>query len=250
MGCGSPVGAHRAEPISPAQSLARRAGVTSTGPPRNGRTKLAGTRRQAAGGSPASCRVVGKRIALKAGARERGRAKGPRADNQAEGGRPSRSRLPAGQGNASLAHEPCASKGDKASGVIQGIGGGQGAPPGSLTVSMQLPRIAQQAKRYPAMGFNNVFHLIAREVLLAASRQPRKSRTPGGTQGRPRRQPTTWTNTSETCTSGCATIGMWHLQSHGHGSRRTMGSRGRPRSRRRPLSAAQHHPTTSLVGIS
>src|SRR5215470_529180 len=25
---------------------------------------------------------------------------------------------------------------------------------------------------------------------------------------------------------------------------------GRPRSRRRPLSATQHHPTTSLVGIS
>jgi RNA-directed DNA polymerase len=51
--------------------------------------------------------------------------------------------------------------------------------PGSLTVSMKLQRIAEQAKRYPAMVFNNVFHLIDREFLLEAYRQTRKSSAPG-----------------------------------------------------------------------
>ena len=38
-----------------------------------------------------------------------------------------------------------------------------GETPSSPTVSMKLQRIAQQAKRYPAMVFNNVLHLIDRE---------------------------------------------------------------------------------------
>jgi RNA-directed DNA polymerase len=54
-----------------------------------------------------------------------------------------------------------------------------GETPGSPTVSMKLQRIAQQAKRYPAMVFNNVFHLIDREFLLEAYRQTRKSSAPG-----------------------------------------------------------------------
>jgi RNA-directed DNA polymerase len=33
---------------------------------------------------------------------------------------------------------------------------------------MQLQRIAQQAKCYPALVCNNVFHLIAREFVLEA----------------------------------------------------------------------------------
>jgi len=44
---------------------------------------------------------------------------------------------------------------------------------------MKLQRIAQQAKRYPEMVFNNVFHLIDREFLLEAYRQTRKSSAPG-----------------------------------------------------------------------
>ena len=44
---------------------------------------------------------------------------------------------------------------------------------------MKLQRIAEQAKRYPAMVFNNVFHLIDREFLLEAYRQTRKSSAPG-----------------------------------------------------------------------
>jgi RNA-directed DNA polymerase len=54
-----------------------------------------------------------------------------------------------------------------------------GDTPGSPTVSMKLQRIAQQAKSYPEMVFNNVFHLIDREFLLEAYRQTRKSSAPG-----------------------------------------------------------------------
>jgi hypothetical protein len=39
---------------------------------------------------------------------------------------------------------------------------------GSPTVSMKLQRMAQQAQRSPAMVFNNVFHLIDRDVLREA----------------------------------------------------------------------------------
>jgi RNA-directed DNA polymerase len=54
-----------------------------------------------------------------------------------------------------------------------------GEPPGSPTVSMKLQRIAQQAKHYPAMVFNNVLHLIDQEFLLEAYRQTRKNSAPG-----------------------------------------------------------------------
>ena len=54
-----------------------------------------------------------------------------------------------------------------------------GETPGSPTVSMQLQRIAQQAKHYPAMVFNNVFHLIDREFLREADHQTHKSSAPG-----------------------------------------------------------------------
>jgi len=54
-----------------------------------------------------------------------------------------------------------------------------GETPGSPTVSMKLQRIAEQAKNYPAMVFNNVFHLIDREFLLEASHQTQKSSAPG-----------------------------------------------------------------------
>ena len=50
---------------------------------------------------------------------------------------------------------------------------------GSPTVSMKLQRIAQQAQRYPAMVFNNVFHLIDRDFLLEAYRLTRKHSAPG-----------------------------------------------------------------------
>jgi RNA-directed DNA polymerase len=54
-----------------------------------------------------------------------------------------------------------------------------GETPGSPTVSMQLQRSAQQAKRYPARVFNNVCHLSDREFWLEAYRQTRKSSAPG-----------------------------------------------------------------------
>ena len=44
---------------------------------------------------------------------------------------------------------------------------------------MKLQKIAQQAKRYPAMVLNNVFHLIDYECLREASRQTCKSSAPG-----------------------------------------------------------------------
>jgi RNA-directed DNA polymerase len=54
-----------------------------------------------------------------------------------------------------------------------------GETPGSPTVSMKLQRIAEQAQRYPAMVFNNVFHLIDRDFLWEAYRQTHKSSAPG-----------------------------------------------------------------------
>jgi group II intron reverse transcriptase/maturase len=44
---------------------------------------------------------------------------------------------------------------------------------------MKLQRIAQQARGYPEMVFNNVFHLIDREFLLEAYHQTQKSSAPG-----------------------------------------------------------------------
>src|SRR5215831_9850458 len=51
--------------------------------------------------------------------------------------------------------------------------------PGSPTISMKLQKIAQQAQRYPAMVFNNVFHLIDRDFLREAYRLTRKHSAPG-----------------------------------------------------------------------
>src|SRR4029453_4283173 len=54
-----------------------------------------------------------------------------------------------------------------------------GETPSSPTVSMKLQRIAQQAKRYLEMVFNNVCHLIDRDFLLEAYRQTQKGSAPG-----------------------------------------------------------------------
>ena len=50
-----------------------------------------------------------------------------------------------------------------------------GDTPGSQTVSMKLQKIAEQAKQYPVMVFNNLYHLIDRDFLMEAFRQTRKS---------------------------------------------------------------------------
>jgi RNA-directed DNA polymerase len=54
-----------------------------------------------------------------------------------------------------------------------------GETPSSPTVSMKLQRLAQQARGYPAMVFNNVLHLIDREFLREAYHQTQKSSAPG-----------------------------------------------------------------------
>ena len=59
------------------------------------------------------------------------------------------------------------------------LGGPMGETPGAPTVSRKLQRMAQQAKRDPAMVFNNVLHWIDREFLREAYRQTRKSSAPG-----------------------------------------------------------------------
>ena len=58
-----------------------------------------------------------------------------------------------------------------------------GETPGAPTVAMQRQKIAEQAQRYPAMVFNKVCHVIDQAFVLAAYRQTRKSRAPGGDQG-------------------------------------------------------------------
>ena len=47
-----------------------------------------------------------------------------------------------------------------------------------------MPRqsMAQQAKRSPKMGCNNVWHVMDREFVLEAYRQTHKSRAPGADQ--------------------------------------------------------------------
>ena len=64
------------------------------------------------------------------GTRERGRANGLLVEPQVEECRPSRERLPAQRGGASLSSEPCGGKHreHKESGVRHGIGGGEGEP--------------------------------------------------------------------------------------------------------------------------
>ncbi len=44
---------------------------------------------------------------------------------------------------------------------------------------MKLQGIANQAQRYPAMVFDNVFHVIDRDFLLEAYRLTRKRSAPG-----------------------------------------------------------------------
>src|SRR5215831_10285770 len=63
MGCCYPVGENRTVQVPPDESLASRSAVNSTCTPSNGRTKLEGTRMQAASLSPEICRVVVRRIA-------------------------------------------------------------------------------------------------------------------------------------------------------------------------------------------
>ena len=48
---------------------------------------------------------------------------------------------------------------------------------------MQLQKMAEQAKRYPAMVLNNVCHWIDCECLREASRQTWKSSAPGVDKG-------------------------------------------------------------------
>src|SRR6266705_592958 len=54
-----------------------------------------------------------------------------------------------------------------------------GETPGSPTGSMKLQSIATQAKRYPEMVFDNVFHRLDRAFLLEAYRLTRKDSAPG-----------------------------------------------------------------------
>ena len=54
-----------------------------------------------------------------------------------------------------------------------------GDTPGSPTISMKLQSIAEQARRYPEMVFNNVFHLIDGDFLREAYRRTRKDSAPG-----------------------------------------------------------------------
>ena len=54
-----------------------------------------------------------------------------------------------------------------------------GDTPGSQTVSTKLQKVAEQAKRYPEMVFNNVYHLIDCDFLHEAYRQTRKDSAAG-----------------------------------------------------------------------
>ena len=54
-----------------------------------------------------------------------------------------------------------------------------GDTPGSQTVSTKLQKVAEQARRYPEMVFNNVYHLIDRDFLHEAYRQTSKDSAAG-----------------------------------------------------------------------
>jgi len=54
-----------------------------------------------------------------------------------------------------------------------------GDTPGSPTISTQLQRIARQAECYPEMVFDNLYHLINYDLLMAAYRRTRKDGAPG-----------------------------------------------------------------------
>ena len=49
----------------------------------------------------------------------------------------------------------------------------------SPTISTQLQRIAEQAKKYPAMGFTTLAHLMDVDFLRKAYRRTRKDSAPG-----------------------------------------------------------------------
>ena len=54
-----------------------------------------------------------------------------------------------------------------------------GDTPGSQTISTKLQKIAEQAKNYPEMVFNNLYHLIDYDLLNEAYRRTRKDVAPG-----------------------------------------------------------------------
>jgi RNA-directed DNA polymerase len=54
-----------------------------------------------------------------------------------------------------------------------------GDTPGSPTISPKLQRIAEQARNYPEMVFNNLYHLIDQELLLEAYHRTSKDSAPG-----------------------------------------------------------------------
>jgi len=120
--------------------------------------------------------------------RERGRAHGPLGEPQAEEGRPSRERLPAWQGTASLAHEPGAKKGPKASGVLQGLGGGQGTPNAPETGYGQSERSIVPQAGSGALLAGQVGHRCPRAP--REGRRRRASRFLGGPRGETPGSPT------------------------------------------------------------
>jgi hypothetical protein len=54
-----------------------------------------------------------------------------------------------------------------------------GDTPGSPTISPKLQRIAEQARNYPEMVFNNLYHLIDQELLLEAYHRTSKDSAAG-----------------------------------------------------------------------
>jgi hypothetical protein len=51
--------------------------------------------------------------------------------------------------------------------------------PGSPIISPKLQKIAEQARKYPEMMFNNLYHLIDHELLLEAYHRTSKDSAPG-----------------------------------------------------------------------
>jgi hypothetical protein len=65
----------------------------------------------------------------------------------------------------------------------------------SLTITTQLQRIAEQAKKYPEMVFTTLAHLMDVDFLREAYQRTRKDSAPGidGVTARP--MPNTWKRT-------------------------------------------------------
>jgi hypothetical protein len=109
--------------------------------------------------------------------------------HQVEACRPERSRRPAPRGRSRLASEPrVRARGTQSQPSAPRDRGrtGSTAQPrdGPLAVvasqsTAQLQSLAAQARRYPAMVFNNVLHLIDRDFWRAAYRRTRKDSAPG-----------------------------------------------------------------------